>query len=72
MSDASSTYTLTSQELATAKGVLAALQERLIIKVNLTRNSLSEQFRTFIEELASVSEHLQPLYLTHSEDLLVV
>jgi hypothetical protein len=71
MSDASSTYTLTSQELAAAKGVLAALQERLIIKVNLTRNSLSEQFRTFIEELASVSEHLQPLYLTHSEDLLV-
>ena len=68
MSDAFSTYTLTSQELATAKSTLAALQERLIIKVNLTRNSLSEQFRTFIEELASVSEHLQPLYLIHSED----
>jgi glutaredoxin len=68
MPEASSTHTLTSRELATAKSTLAALQERVIIKVNLTRHSLSEQFRTFIEELASVSEHLQPLYLTHSED----
>jgi glutaredoxin len=68
MSDPSSTYTLTSQELASAESTLEALQERVIIKVNLTRNSLSAQFRTFIEELASVSEQLQPLYLTHSED----
>ena len=68
MSEASSTNTLTSQELAAVKSTLAALQERVIIKVNLTRHSLSEQFRTFIEELASVSEHLQPLYLTRSQD----
>ena len=68
MSDPSSTYTLTSQELTSAKSTLEALQERVIIKVNLTRNSLSSQFRTFIEELASVNERLQPLYLTHGED----
>jgi glutaredoxin len=68
MSDPSSTYTLTSQELASAKSTLKALQDRVIITVNLTKNSLSAQFRTFIEELASVSEQLQPLYLTHSED----
>ncbi|MDH3773864.1 MAG: hypothetical protein OET42_05980, partial [Deltaproteobacteria bacterium] len=63
MSDLSSTYTLTPQELATAKSTLEALQERVIIKVNLTRNSLSAQFRTFIDELASVPEQLQPVYL---------
>ena len=68
MTEPSNTYTLTSQELASAESTLEALQERVIIKVNLTRNSLSAQFRTFIEELASVSEQLQPLYLTHSED----
>ena len=68
MSDRESTYTLTSQELATAKSTLEALQERVIIKVNLTKNSLSAQFRTFIEELASVNEKLQPVYLTHNED----
>ncbi|MGD9167665.1 MAG: thioredoxin family protein, partial [Syntrophobacterales bacterium] len=68
MSNASSTYTLTPQELATAKSTLEALQERVIIKVNLTRNSLSAQFRTFIEELVSVHEKLQPVYLSHSED----
>jgi len=68
MSDLSSTYTLTPQELATAKSTLEALQERVIIKVNLTRNSLSAQFRTFIDELASVSEQLQPVYLTYGED----
>jgi hypothetical protein len=32
MSEASSTYTLTSQELASAKSTLEALQERVIIK----------------------------------------
>ncbi|MCG6946300.1 MAG: thioredoxin family protein [Deltaproteobacteria bacterium] len=68
MSDPSSTYTLASQELTSAKSTLEELQERVIIKVNLTRNSLSSQFQTFIEELASVSEQLQPLYLNHSED----
>jgi hypothetical protein len=68
VSDGANTYTLTSQELASAQSTLEALQERVIIKVNLTRNSLSAQFRTFIEELTSVSEQLQPLYLTHSED----
>ena len=68
MSNASSTYSLTSQELASAKSTLEALQERVIVKVNLTRNSLSAQFRTFIEELVSVNEKLQPVYLTHSED----
>jgi alkyl hydroperoxide reductase subunit AhpF len=68
VSNGVNTYTLTSQELATAKSTLEALQARVIIKVNLTRNSLSAQFQTFIEELASVSDQLQPLYLTHSED----
>jgi alkyl hydroperoxide reductase subunit AhpF len=68
VSNGVNTYTLTSQELANAGSTLEALQERVIIKVNLTRNSLSAQFQTFIEELASVSDQLQPLYLTHSED----
>lgn len=68
MSDASSTYTLTFRELASAKSTLEELPERVIIKVNLTGNSLSAQFRTFIEELASVHEKLQPVYLSHSED----
>lgn len=68
MVDEADTYTLTSQELASARSTLNALQERVIIKVNLTRNSLSAQFQTFIDELASVHEKLQPLYLTHSED----
>ena len=68
MSDPSSPYTLTPQELATAKSTLKALQERVIIKVNLTRNSLSAQFREFVEELVAVSGKLQPIYTTHSED----
>ena len=68
MSDPSSTYTLTPQELATAKSTLKALQERVIIKVNLTRNSLSAQFRSFVEELVGISGKFQPIYTTHSED----
>jgi glutaredoxin len=59
---------LTPQELATAKSTLAALQERVIIKVNLTQNPLSGQFRKFIDGLAFASDKLQPLYITYDED----
>jgi glutaredoxin len=59
---------LTPQELATAKSTLAALQERVIIKVNLTQNPLSGQFRKFIDALAFASNKLQPLYITYDED----
>ncbi len=62
------TYTLTPQELATAKSTLASLQSPVIIKVNLTQNPLSSQFRNFIDGLVLASDKLQPLYITYDED----
>jgi len=68
MSDASSTYTLTSQELETARSTLEELHNPIFIKVNLTKDSLAKQFRQFIEVLATVSGKLQAIYTTYAED----
>ena len=68
MSDASSNYTLSSQELATAKSMLAGLLNPVVIKLIQTRDPLSDHFRKFIDHLASASDKLRPLYLTYSED----
>ena len=68
MSDASSTYTLTSQELEIARSTLEALQNPIVIKVNLTKDALAKKFRNFIEPLATVSSKLQPIYTTYAED----
>ncbi len=59
---------LSAQELANAKSTLEALQNPLVLKVNLTKHDLSEQFRSVIEQLTSVSDKLQPIYLTYAED----
>jgi glutaredoxin len=58
---------LTSQELETARSTLEALRKPAVIKVNLTNDDLSKQFRTFIEALATVSRKLQPIYTTYAE-----
>ena len=58
---------LTPQELETARSTLEALQKPAVIKVNLTKDDLSTQFRTFVEALATVSSKLQPIYTTHDE-----
>jgi glutaredoxin len=58
---------LTSQELETARSTLEALRKPAVIKVNLTNDDLSKQFRTFIEALATVSSKLQPIYTTYAE-----
>jgi len=59
---------LTSQELETAKSTLEALQNPVVLKVNLTKDALSKKFRKFIETLAAVSIKLQPIYTTYSAD----
>lgn len=61
-------YTLSGQERETVKGKLEVLQKPAIIKVNLTTNPRSDQFRKFIDGLAFASDKLQPLYITHDED----
>jgi hypothetical protein len=66
--DGVNTYTLTPQELASAKSTLEALQKPAIIKVNLPQNPLSGQFRRFIEALAFASDKLQPFYITYDQD----
>ena len=58
---------LTPQELETARSTLEALQKPAVITVNLTKDDLSKQFRTFVEALATVSNKLQPIYTTHDE-----
>jgi glutaredoxin len=58
---------LTPQELETARSTLEALQKPAVITVNLTKDDLSKQFRTFVEALAAVSSKLQPIYTTHDE-----
>jgi glutaredoxin len=68
MSDASSTYVLTPQELETARSVLEELQSPVVLKVNLTKNDLARQFRQFVEAIVAASSKLQPIYTTHSED----
>ena len=59
---------LTSQELETARIALEALQNPAVIKVNLTKDDLSKQFRKFVEALATVCSELQPIYTTYSEN----
>ena len=59
---------LTSQELETARSTLEALQSPVVLKVNLTKDTLSKEFRKFIETLAAVSSKLQPIYTTYSAD----
>ena len=59
---------LTSQELETARNTLEALQNPVVLKVNLTKDTLSKKFRKFIETLAAVSSKLQPIYTTYSAD----
>ena len=68
MPDGADSYTLTAQERETVKSKLAALQDPVIIKANLTQDPLSGQFRKFIDELASASDKLQPLYTTYDEN----
>ena len=59
---------LTSQELETARSTLEALQNPVVLRVNLTKDTLSKKFRKFIETLAAVSSKLQPIYTTYSAD----
>jgi alkyl hydroperoxide reductase subunit AhpF len=59
---------LSSQELQTARSTLEVLQNPVVLKVNLTKDTLSEKFRKFIEELASVSSKLRPIYTTYDEN----
>jgi glutaredoxin len=59
---------LTSQELENARSALEALQNPVVLKVNLTKDSLSIKFREFIETLAAVSSKLQAIYTTYSAD----
>ena len=68
MSDPSSTYTLTPQALETAKSALQALQNPVVLKVNLTKDDLAKQFRQFIEPLATASTMVQAIYITYLED----
>lgn len=68
MSDGADPYTLTAQERETVKSKLEALQNSVIIKVNLTQDPLSDQFRKFIDGLVLASDKLQPLYITYDED----
>jgi glutaredoxin len=68
MSDPSSTYALTPQELENARSVLEALQSPVVLKVNLTKHDLARQFRQFIEPLARETNIVQPIYTTYTED----
>jgi hypothetical protein len=58
----------TSEELETARSTLEALQNPLVLKVNLTRDNLSKKFRTLVDQLVSLSDKLQAVYLTYTED----
>ena len=68
MTDAYANHALTFQDLATAKSTLEALQNKVVIKVILTRSPLSDQFRKFTENLATLSDKLQLIYLSNEED----
>jgi thiol-disulfide isomerase/thioredoxin len=59
---------LTFQELEIARNALEALQNPVALKVNLTKDALSREFRKFVEALTTVSSKLQPIYTTYSED----
>ena len=68
MSDGSANQPLTSQDLATAKSTLEALQNPVVIKLARTRHPLSDQFLEFVGDLTSLSDKLQPIYVTYAED----
>ena len=53
---------LTSHELEMARGVLQALPRPLVLRVKQTSRHFSRIFRTVIEQLAGVTDKLQPLY----------
>ena len=53
---------LTSHELETARGVLQALPRSLVLRVKQTSRPFSRIFRTVIEQLAGLTDKLQPLY----------
>jgi HEAT repeats/Thioredoxin domain len=53
---------LTSQELKTAREVLHGLPRPLMLKVKQTSRPLSRIFRTVSEQLAGLTDKLQPLY----------
>jgi len=59
---------LTAQELVTARTTLEALQNPVVLKVNLTKDALSGKFRKFIEALATAIGKLQPIYTTYAEN----
>jgi glutaredoxin len=59
---------LTSQELETARSVLETLQDPVVLKVNLSKDDLSKQFRTFAEALSTLSTKFKPIYTTYSAD----
>lgn len=59
---------LTSRELEVAQGVLCALRRPLILRVKQTSNPLSGRFKAFVEQLASVTDKLQPLYELDAND----
>jgi len=58
---------LTSRELEMARGVLQALPRPLVLRVKQTSHHLSWKFRTVIEQLAGVTDKLQPLYEFEAE-----
>jgi hypothetical protein len=57
----------TSDELEMARTVLKALPRPLVLKVKQTSRHLSRMFRTVIEQLAGVTDKLQPLYELDAE-----
>ena len=68
MSAEVSNQVLTSEELALASNTLEAFETLTVLKVNLTTDELSKQFRKFVEELVAASGKLQPIYTTHTKD----
>jgi hypothetical protein len=53
---------LTNHELEMARGVLRDLPRTLVLRVKQTGHHLSRKFRTVMEQLAEVTDKLQPLY----------
>jgi glutaredoxin len=60
---------LTAEELETARRTLEALQNPVVLKVNLTKDILSKEFREFIEALAAANSNLRPIYTTFGENV---
>lgn len=58
---------LTSDELETAREVLQALPRPLVLRVQQTSRPFSRNFRILIEQLAGITDKLQPLYESDAE-----